>query len=496
MLLDAAPHSLNVHEESDLSSLWPMMPVYDSLLRYAPLQLPESPTSIEPALAESWQLGEDGLSFKLLLRNEVRWHDGEPFTSLDVRFTLRMLMSGQGLQVNPRQGWYSNVVSIETPNSREVTIRLARPQPSLLAMLASGVAVIYPAHIAEADPGVMRQRALGTGPFKLRTYDVAGGVITLLRNPDYYIIGLPYLDQIDYIIASPAIDKAMLEAGLVEMSAPLDLTRQDVAAIQVKNSSLVLKEVTSSTRLQLLFNHGRSPWSDVNVRSAISLALNRSAYTTASDGRLTVGGPLMPGGIWALPGAELQKLPGYGSDAKADLERAMVLLTKAGQAGGLTATLVVQKGRLVNDAVYVRTALTVAGIDVKVTEVEPELWSGVLQKGDFDLAIERVFTLVDDMDASYFPHYACGATWNLSGYCSQLVEGLALVQSAEQNVGLRLKDVRLLQQRLVEDVADVVLGWEVNRMLLSPRVRAWELHPTLVNNARMQEVWLAPPSGR
>jgi hypothetical protein len=204
----------------------------------------------------------------------------------------------------------------------------------------------------------------------------------------------------------------------------------------------------------------------------------------------------MPGGIWALPGAELQKLPGYGSDAKADLERAMVLLTKAGQAGGLTATLVVQKGRLVNDAVYVRTALTVAGIDVKVTEVEPELWSGVLQKGDFDLAIERVFTLVDDMDASYFPHYACGATWNLSVYCSQLVEGLALVQSAEQNVGLRLKDVRLLQQRLVEDVADVVLGWEVNRMLLSPRVRAWELHPTLVNNARMQEVWLAPPSGR
>jgi ABC-type transport system substrate-binding protein len=79
---------------------------------------------------------------------------------------------------------------------------------------------------------------------------------------------------------------------------------------------------------------------------------------------------------------------------------------------------------------------------------------------------------------------------NYGGYCDHDLDKLIEGQSKEQNVGLRLKEVHNIQRRLLEDVADVVLGWEINYVMLSPRLRGWQLHPSPYNNVRMQDVWL------
>ena len=99
----------------------------------------------------------------------VKWHDGQPFTSKDVKFTFDMVREAPDahakLRLNPRKDWYANVEAIEAADPYTVVFRLKRPQPSILMLLASGQSPVYPAHVPIAD---QRNRCTGTGPFKFK----------------------------------------------------------------------------------------------------------------------------------------------------------------------------------------------------------------------------------------------------------------------------------------------------------------------------------------
>jgi peptide/nickel transport system substrate-binding protein len=131
------------------------------------------------------------------LRQGVKWHDGKPFTANDVKCTWDLLTgkATEKLRVNPRKSWYANLEEVTTKGDYEVTFRLKRPQPSLLALLASGWSPIYPCHV---PPREMRQHPIGTGPFKFIEFKPKS--IKLVRNPDYWKEGRPYLDGIEYAI--------------------------------------------------------------------------------------------------------------------------------------------------------------------------------------------------------------------------------------------------------------------------------------------------------
>src|ERR1700746_1243779 len=92
--------------------------------------------------------------------------------------------------------WYSNVKEVATKGDYEVTFHLNRPQPALLALLASGWSPIYPCHVPARE---MRQRPIGTGPFKFVEFK-PNEDIKLTRNPDYWKPGRPYLDGIEFTI--------------------------------------------------------------------------------------------------------------------------------------------------------------------------------------------------------------------------------------------------------------------------------------------------------
>ena len=98
--------------------------------------------------------------------------------------------------VNPRKSWYNNLDEVATNGDYEVTFRLKRPQPALLALLASGWSPVYPCHVS---PAQMRQRPIGTGPFKFVEFK-PNEIIKVVRNPDYWKPGRPYLDGIDWTI--------------------------------------------------------------------------------------------------------------------------------------------------------------------------------------------------------------------------------------------------------------------------------------------------------
>src|SRR5207247_5372144 len=113
--------------------------------------------------------------------------------------------ASEKLRVNPRKTWYSNLDKVTTSGDYEVTFHLKRPQPALLALLASGWSPVYPCHVPARD---MRTKPIGTGPFKFVEFK-PNELIRVTRNPDYWKPGQPHLDGIEYTII-PSISTPML----------------------------------------------------------------------------------------------------------------------------------------------------------------------------------------------------------------------------------------------------------------------------------------------
>jgi len=101
-----APPSFSIHEEVTISTVWPMMPCYNNLVLFDPLKKQESLETIVPELAEKWTLQDGGRSVVFFLRKDVKWHDGQPFTSKDVKHTFDTVREAPvipgKLRVNPR----------------------------------------------------------------------------------------------------------------------------------------------------------------------------------------------------------------------------------------------------------------------------------------------------------------------------------------------------------------------------------------------------------
>jgi len=160
-----SPASMSIHEESTRFAVTPAMSVFNNVVLFDQHIAQNNFDAIRPELAESWAWNEDGTALTFKLRQGVKWHDGKPFTAADVKCTWDMLAgkTNDKLRINPRKSWYRNLEEMATNGDYEVTFRLKRPQPSLLALLASGASPVYPCHVSSAQ---MRQHPIGTGPFK------------------------------------------------------------------------------------------------------------------------------------------------------------------------------------------------------------------------------------------------------------------------------------------------------------------------------------------
>src|ERR1700738_2413669 len=190
--------SMSIHEEGTNSVAIPMMAVFNNLVLYDQHVAQNSLDTIVPDLAESWSWNEDGLRLTFKLHDGVKWHDGKPFTSADVKCTWDLLTgkSADKLRVNPRKAWYINLAEVKTDGDYKAPFVLKRPQPAFIALLASGMSPVYPCHVSAAQ---MRQHPIGTGPFKFVEFR-PNEFIKVVKNPDYWKPRVPHLDAIEYTI--------------------------------------------------------------------------------------------------------------------------------------------------------------------------------------------------------------------------------------------------------------------------------------------------------
>jgi peptide/nickel transport system substrate-binding protein len=228
-----------------------------------------------PCLAESWEITPDGLryTFKLV---DAKWHDGKPFTSADVKYTLEEVSTKYGARFKAAADL---ITSIDTPDARTLVIQLSKPYgPLLFSLSAYAGAAIVPAHLFKGtnvleNPASL-DKPVGTGPFILKEWR-RGDRLVLERNPNYWQPGKPYLDQIVLkIIPDGGTRVLALKAGEVDYSYFYFYPPSRIKEAQ-SDPRLQLREQAVPQDKVLIFNLRRKPFDNIKVREALLRATNR-----------------------------------------------------------------------------------------------------------------------------------------------------------------------------------------------------------------------------
>ncbi len=496
VLREDLPQGFAIHEAATNSVTWPAMPCYSNLVIYDQTKRLGRMDTIVGELAEKWSWQDNYRNLVLFLRRDVKWHDGQPFTSKDVKFTFDVVREASDapakLRINPRKEWYANVDAIEAPDPYTVVFRLKRPQPSLVAMLASGYSPVIPAHVPLAEH---RARCVGTGPFKFKEWK-RGQSVELVRNPDYFVKGRPYLDAVRYtVIVERGTRVAALQANQIDLAYPGETTLSIAEQLKKAVPTMVLTETASNVSENLLLNTKKPPFDDVKVRRALSFAIDRRTYTqTVHRGAAVIGASLAPKpwGVWGLLDKDLGQLPGYGG-AGPGRAQARKLLAEAGfgPSNPLKVELVTRAIAIYLDfAGFVVSDLKQVGVEATLKQIDTAQWHPMVTRREFQIGANLTGLGVDDPDANFYENYACGSPRNYGDYCNEEVGRLIDQQSQEIDAQKRLTLVWQIQKKLEEDAARPTMGWRTDRFAHYPYVKNLILNQVTYNCCRLQEVWL------
>jgi peptide/nickel transport system substrate-binding protein len=303
-----SPPSLSMHEEVDAVPARAAMGIFNNLVMFDQHVSQNSMSSIVPDLATGWSWSEDGTQLTFALRKGVKWHDGKPFTSADVKCTWDLLTgrSSEKLRLDPRKSWYRNLTEVITNGDNEVTFHLERPRPAFVALLAAGYSVVYPCHVA---PSEMRQHPIGTGPFKFAEFEPNERIV-LTRNKDYWKSGRPYLDGIEFtIIRDVSTANLAFIAGQVDwIATTLPLLKE----VKSQAPGAICEVTLGGISRNLIINRGAPPFENADMRRAMALSLDRKAFIDIiSEGQGDIGGVMQPSpeGVWGMPPEVLNALP-------------------------------------------------------------------------------------------------------------------------------------------------------------------------------------------
>jgi len=490
------PQGFAVHETGTISTSWPAMACLNNLVFFDPLKKVESMDTIIGELAEKWSWQDNYRNLVFFLRKGVKWHDGQPFTSKDVKFTFDMLREApdaQGkLRINPRKDWYANLQNVEAPDPYTVIFHLKKPQPSLLLMLASGYSPVYAAHV---PPASYRTSCMGTGPFKLKEWR-KGEFVEMVKNPDYFVKGRPYLDTLRYIIiAERGTRTAALQAGKVDVSFPGETTKTTAEQLKKAVPQLVVTPYSQNVNDNIIMNVKKPPFDNMKVRLAVSQAIDRRALVQAvQQGGAMVGAAMAPKphGVWGLLDKDLIALPGYGKPAE-EKDKARKLLAEAGISPQkpLRVEMITRAIAIYVDmASFVINELKQVGIEASLKQVETAQWHPMATRGDYQIGANLTGIGPDDPDANFFENYSCGSPRNYSHYCNEEIGKLVEQQSQELDAKKRMTIVWNIQKKLEADAARPILDWKLDYFTVWPHVRNLIPHQSIYNFGRMQEVWI------
>ncbi len=465
--------------------------VYERLVQFAP-----GSTRIIPALAESWEISADGLTYTFTLRKGVKFHQTPWFTPSrelnadDVLWSFQRQrdkdhdwheLAPRGFPYFEAMGFAELIAEIEALDEHRVRFTLKHPEAPFLADLAMGFTSIYSAEYAEQlldaeTPEKLNSQPIGTGPFVFERY-AKDAQVRFAGNPHYWG-GKPALDRLLLAITpDPNTRIQQLKAGACQVA--LFPRPSDVPALR-EHKDLQVLELDSLLTAYVAINTRHKPLDDVRVRQAINLAFDRQAYLRAQYGEGNASLAAAPYPATLLGHDErLQPWP-------KDLERARQLLAEAGHAKGLKLSIWTRPGGGPTNpnpgigAQMLQADLAAIGIQADIRVFE---WGELIKRaknGEHDLVFMGWAGDNGDPDNFLTPNLSCAAAAsgeNQAGWChqefDQLIREARRVAEPERRAALYREALAIFHQQapwiaLAHPKQFAVLRKDVEGFVLSP----------------------------
>jgi peptide/nickel transport system substrate-binding protein len=483
--LNTDPSPLDVHGTSTFYAVWPETPCYNQLVQYDP-QDPDN--KIIPDLADSYEIAGDGKSIVFKLHPGVKFHDGSDFSSEDVKANLDWIQNPPPKKVSPRQGALDAIDRVETPDPLTAKIVLKRPNPSLIANLASEYLDIGAK--VDLDKGDLGTQMNGTGPFMLKSFTRGVGV-ELERNPNYWVKDRPYLDGLKYLlVADDTTAFANFLGGQFSRYYPVLPEDMDRVARETGGKATAYSPLGLSRDI-VFFNSPKKPFDDIRVRQAVSMALDRQeGIQVVRGGRARASGYMLPGGDWAIPDDQRKKIPGYD---KADIAEAKKLLAAAGVTQPLSGVVLTRTDvTFRNQATWVQGALQKAlGWNLTIDAVDNASAYAKAYAGQFDLISWTVAITVDDPDATFAEIATSKAVRNWSKVYDTDADALFDKQTQTVDPTQRKPIVQQMETKFLNDFQVVLLDFQNANHAIYNSLQNYKLSKSLYTNYRYQDAWLA-----
>jgi peptide/nickel transport system substrate-binding protein len=426
--------------------------IYQGLLQFSPKMEPL------PELAKRWELSPDGLVYTFHLQENVKFHDGQPFTADDVIFSIMDFAMTLSARV---RGAYQVIDKAEAVDPLTVRITLRRPFDPFLLLLVSATLPIVPKHIyagTEFRTNPANQTPIGTGPFRFVEWQ-RGNFIRLARFEQYWKPGQPYLDEIIFRIVPDGQSRALaLQTGQAQIAQANDIEPFDIPRFREQKD---LKFTTTGweyfTPISFFdINKRVKPLDDARVRRAMAHAIDRKFITD----RLWFGvgkpasGPFVSSLRFRDPGVSL---PDY------DPKQAIALLDAAGlkpDAKGIRFTIrhmPLPYGEVwTRLSEYFRTCMQRIGVAVSMDSSDAGGWAARVAAWDYDTTVNFTYQLADPavaVEQYYLSSNIKHVTFtNTGGYANPRVD--ALFDEARYNPDQKQRQAAYseVQKILVEDM--------------------------------------------
>ena len=458
----------------DNESIWIFQQMFESLYTVS-----ADGKSVKPWLATGYDLSDDKLTYTFHLREGVKFHNGQPMTSADVKFSIDKAR-------DPKTGWgFIDVAikSVEAPDPNTVVITTKYPWAPLVADIALFNNAILPKDYAGMSQKEFYANPIGTGPFKWDHW-THGKEIKLVKNPDYWQKGKPYLDSVTWTtVPTDATRELQLKGGQAQIDEFPPFSTIDT----LKQTPGITMNLFPSTRTDYLpMNFKVKPFDDVHVRRAISYAIDRQAMIDS-----VLFGYAEPANSFMPP-----QVPYYDKASPGlqyDLDKAKQEMAQSSVPNGFSFELSVGSGddTQTQIAQILQESLKQIGIDLKIRKVDPSVQFQQQQEYDYEMTFaywtmdiadpdELVSFAVDNKTAgSFFTDYND----------PQQIEWTHQAQ-ATFDTGQRQELYSQIQKKAAEDAFMVFLYYSPYRYATTDKVQGFQVYPT--GNYHMEDVWLKP----
>lgn len=347
------PDFLDPHKATASISFQMILNIFEGLMA------PNTDGSLREALAEKYEVSDDGLEYIFTIRQGVKFHDGSDLTVDDIKYTFDRLMGTNGGEKMKNN--FDNVISTEIVDEKTFKFTLKEPNSNFLYSLTALTSGIVPA----ANDGKHNENPIGTGPFAYEKYS-PGTNLVLKKNDNYWRDGLPYLNKVTFNFQSD--DQAAIMALLAN---EVDLTSIPWARIDEVTDEFNTTQQQNNSSLVVTFNEEKEPFNNVKVRQAIAMAINKDdIISSVFNGYAEKLGSNMSPAMGKYHDESLVDVWQF------DVEKAKSLLEEAGYADGFSTKITVSShnGIYGNIAQIVVENLKAIGIDVEIEVVEWGIW--------------------------------------------------------------------------------------------------------------------------